>query len=101
LKVSYRETRGLVLVDELQYTKALASILRKVISLFRKQLIMDQAEVAHSRLKFKHNIQHMSNTALTQYTQPDLITITDDLIEFKVDDTNFDMMNKESVLLGL
>lgn len=62
---------------------------------------MDQAELAPSRLKFKHNIQYTTNTALTQYTQPDLITITDDLIEFKVDDTNFDMMNKESVILGL
>lgn len=62
---------------------------------------MDQAEVAPSRIKIKHNIQHTTNTALTEYTQPDLIPITEDLIEFKVDDTNFDMMNKESVILGL
>ncbi len=43
----------------------------------------------------------MTNNALTEYTQPDLINFADDIIEFKVDDTNFDMFNKESILIGL
>ena len=62
---------------------------------------MDQSELAPARIKLKHPIPFMINNALTEYTSPDLITITDDLIDFKVDDTNYDMFNKESVLIGL
>ena len=62
---------------------------------------MDQSEVSVQRLKIKHHILNMTNNALTEYTQPDLINFADDIIEFRVDDTNFDMFNKESILIGL
>ena len=44
---------------------------------------------------------NIPNNIATQYTPPELITLTEDIIEIKIDDTNFDMFNKESVMLGL
>jgi hypothetical protein len=35
------------------------------------------------------------------YTPPDLLTLNDDIIDIKIDDTNYDMFNKETVLMGL
>ncbi len=44
----------------------------------------------------------MPNNVATKYTQAEgLINLTDDIVEIKVDDTNFDMFNKETVLIGL
>lgn len=44
----------------------------------------------------------MPNNVSTKYTQAEgLISLTDDIVEIKVDDTNFDMFNKETVLIGL
>jgi hypothetical protein len=69
--------------------------------MYRKQIIMDQMDVSPQRVKIKHNLIHIPNTVSTQYTPPELLPITDDIIEIKVDDTNYDMFNKESVLIGL
>jgi hypothetical protein len=76
-------------------------VLYKVISNFRKHLIFDQGEVAPAKLKVKHSILHMTNSHTTQYTPAELIQINDDTIDIRVDDTNLDMFNKESVILGL
>jgi hypothetical protein len=52
-------------------------------------------------LKFKHLVLHMTNNVSTKYTQAEgLINLTDDIVEIKVDDTNFDMFNKETILIG-
>jgi hypothetical protein len=43
----------------------------------------------------------MTNNVSTKYTQAEgLINLTDDIVEIKVDDTNFDMFNKETILIG-
>ena len=61
--------------NEFKFYKDLCSVLFKVISNFRKQLVFDQAEVAPAKLKTKHSILHMQCTHLTQYTPADLLTI--------------------------
>jgi hypothetical protein len=44
----------------------------------------------------------MPNNLSTKYTQAEgLINLTDDIVDIRVDDTNFDMFNKETVLIGL
>jgi hypothetical protein len=44
----------------------------------------------------------MPNNCSTKYTKAEgLINLTDDIIEIKVDDTNYDMFNKETILIGL
>lgn len=100
--VNLTQNRGLVLVEnEAAFYRNLSQILLKVIAVFRKQLIFDQMEVSPLKLKLKHNYPHMPSTAATTYTPPELLAIKDDLIDIKVDDTNYDMFNKESVILGL
>ena len=76
-------------------------IIHKLISNFRRQIVFDQGEISPTRLKFKHGIPFMLNQAITQYTQPDLITLNDDILEVKVEEANADLFNKESILLGL
>ena len=44
----------------------------------------------------------MPNNCSTKYTQVEgLVNLTNDIIEIKVDDTNYDMFNKETILIGL
>jgi len=44
----------------------------------------------------------MPNNCSTKYTKAEgLVNLTDDIIEIKVDDTNYDMFNKETILIGL
>lgn len=43
----------------------------------------------------------MANNIQTEYTPAELLPINKDIIDIKLDDTNYDMFNKESVLIGL
>lgn len=96
------QTKNITFTEgEFGFYKNLSCQLLKIISCFRKHLYFDQGEMAPAKCKIKHNILHMANNHETQYTQNELVTLNDDIIDVKVDDTNFDMFNKESVLLGL
>jgi hypothetical protein len=69
---------------------------------FRKHLVFDQDDASPQKLKFKHLVLHMPNNCSTKYTKAEgLVNLTDDIIEIKVDDTNYDMFNKETILIGL
>jgi hypothetical protein len=57
--------------------------------------------VVPGKLKVKHNLPCVINNQATQYTQEDLVTLNDDIVEIKLDDNNIDMFNKESILLAL
>lgn len=66
LGVKYRNTRGFVMIEnEFVFLKNLSQIIHKVISLFRKQIIFDQGEASPAKLKFKHNVLHMTNNHAT------------------------------------
>ena len=87
--------------NESLFYRNLIQIILKVVINFRKHLVFDQEEASPSKLKFKHLVLHMTNNVTTKYTQAEgLINLTDDIVEIKVDDTNFDMFNKETVLIG-
>jgi hypothetical protein len=87
--------------NDITFYKNLTQVILKVITHFRKHLIFDQQEISPSKLKLKHNVLHMPNNHSTKYTGPDLITLNDDIVEIKVDDTNYDMFNKETIIMGL
>jgi len=38
---------------------------------------------------------------LTVYTQEDLVTLQNDIVELKVEEPNHDLFNKESVMMGI
>jgi hypothetical protein len=100
-RISLRE-KGLVFTDnEFAFYKGLASHLLKIISFFRKQIYFDQGEVSPARFKGKHNILNIANNLNTQYTPPELLILNEDVIDVKIDDTNFDMFNKETIMIGL
>jgi|LauGreDrversion4_2_1035121.scaffolds.fasta_scaffold654392_1 hypothetical protein len=84
------------------FYKNLSQIILKVVINFRKHLVFDQEDASPQKLKFKHHVLHMPNNLSTKYTQAEgLINLTDDIVDIRVDDTNFDMFNKETVLIGL
>ncbi len=88
--------------NESMFYRNLIQIILKVVINFRKHLIFDQDEASPSKLKFKHLVLHMTNNVSTKYTQAEgLINLTDDIVEIKVDDTNYDMFNKETILIGI
>ena len=78
--VNVRRNRGLALFDnEFKFYKDLCSVLFKIVTNFRKQIVFDQGDAAPAKLKIKHSILHMTNTHTTSYTPPDLLTITEDI----------------------
>lgn len=51
--------------NDFTFYRNLAQILLKVVAMYRRQLIMDQMEVAPQKLRIKHSIPHMANNAST------------------------------------
>jgi hypothetical protein len=43
----------------------------------------------------------MVTNSQTVYTQPDLVTLNEDIVELKVEEPNYDLFNKESVMMGI
>ena len=64
---------------------------------FRKFVVFDQNEM----LKYKGHINVQEVKATTQYTPDELIILNDEIVELKPEEPNYDLFNKESIMMGI
>jgi hypothetical protein len=90
-----------IATSEFQFIKDLANAIFRVVGYFRKNIVLDQSDLALAKTKFKHNLVFQANTALTVYTPHELIHFpSEDIVDLKIEDPNYDLFNKESLMMG-
>ena len=100
--VKLNTDKGFIYTDnEFQFYKNLATAIFRVVGYFRKYIIFDQMEASPARVRVKHNVVHQQLNSATQYTPTELVNLVDDLVELKVEEPNFDLFNKETIMIGL
>eukprot|EP00347_Sterkiella_histriomuscorum_P010775 403374964 len=91
--------------DEFKLLKDLATTIFRVVGYFRKYIIFDQMDVSPQKLRMRHNVLHQACTADTVYSQPieyhGTQSSPDEIAELKVEEPNYDLFNKETLMLGL
>lgn len=96
-------SKNLVFSDnEPLFLKDLATALFRVVGYFRRHILFDQNDMAPTKLRTKHTLVWQATNCNTQFTNmKELVTLQDDIIELKIEEPNYDMFNKESVMLGV